>query len=293
LIPIQNQSVSPDELLTVVTGIAAQSNGVSFYAVNTGSTTEGNHLGSNTFQRIQKPAIAILAGGRVDGPSVGQVWHLLDTRYQIPGALINVETIQQTNLDQYNTLILVDGDYNSLSEAFTARLKTWLEAGNTIVAYERAINWLTKAGLLTVEWARQKTNDDGIYEDYQLVQRAAGIPGSIVEIKADLSHPLFYGYTKSNIPFWKSTSAVIADTATSKYNYPARFSASPLLSGYLPKRFANTLSKTPAVLVKTVGGGKIIAFTDDPNFRAYWYGTNRLLANSIFFGNLINPGTGR
>jgi hypothetical protein len=293
LVPVQNQSVTLDQLYDLINEVAAQSAGVSFYAVNTGSTTEGNHLGSNTFQRIQKPSVFILAGGRADGPSVGQVWHLLDTRYQIPGALINVESVAQANIDQYNTLVLVDGDYSNLPEPFVARLKTWVEAGNTIVAYERAINWLTRAGLLTVEFARQRTNDDGIYEDYPLVQRAAGIPGSVVEIKADLSHPLFYGYTKSNIPFWKSTALVIADTVTSKYNYPARFSASPLLSGYLPRRFANTLSKTPAVLVKTVSAGKVIAFTDDPNFRAYWYGTNRLLANSLFFGNLINPGTGR
>ena len=27
---------------------------------------------------------------------------------------------------------------------------------------------------------------------------------------------------------------------------------------------------------------------DNPNFRAFWYGTNRLFANAIFFGNTIN-----
>ena len=30
---------------------------------------------------------------------------------------------------------------------------------------------------------------------------------------------------------------------------------------------------------------------DNPNFRAFWYGTNKLMANMIFFGNLIQMGT--
>ena len=29
----------------------------------------------------------------------------------------------------------------------------------------------------------------------------------------------------------------------------------------------------------------IIGFSDNPNFRAFWYGTNKLFANAIFFGD--------
>ena len=37
--------------------------------------------------------------------------------------------------------------------------------------------------------------------------------------------------------------------------------------------------------IGTIGKGKIIYFTDNTNFRAFWYGTNKLLMNAIFFGN--------
>jgi hypothetical protein len=30
----------------------------------------------------------------------------------------------------------------------------------------------------------------------------------------------------------------------------------------------------------------VILFADDPAYRSYWLGTNRLLLNAIFFGNL-------
>jgi hypothetical protein len=43
-----------------------------------------------------------------------------------------------------------------------------------------------------------------------------------------------------------------------------------------------------AVTVHGAGKGKIIAFSTSPNFRSFWYGTNRLFANAVLFGNLIS-----
>jgi len=37
--------------------------------------------------------------------------------------------------------------------------------------------------------------------------------------------------------------------------------------------------------VQRMGSGRVIAFTDNTNFRAFWYGTNKLLANALFFGH--------
>ncbi|EJF10172.1 hypothetical protein [Pontibacter sp. BAB1700] len=33
--------------------------------------------------------------------------------------------------------------------------------------------------------------------------------------------------------------------------------------------------------------------TDNPNFRAFWFGTNKLFLNSIFFGQIISGGSAR
>ena len=33
--------------------------------------------------------------------------------------------------------------------------------------------------------------------------------------------------------------------------------------------------------------GRIIVFSEDPNFRAVWYGTNRLFMNALMFGQMI------
>ena len=44
---------------------------------------------------------------------------------------------------------------------------------------------------------------------------------------------------------------------------------------------------TPAIIVNTYGTGKVIVMADNPNFRAFWYGTNKLFLNALFFGNQI------
>ncbi|MCH7785433.1 MAG: hypothetical protein IIB06_08470, partial [Bacteroidetes bacterium] len=45
------------------------------------------------------------------------------------------------------------------------------------------------------------------------------------------------------------------------------------------------LKNTVPFKVSKLGNGHVIYFTDNTNFRAFWYGTNKLLMNAIFFGD--------
>jgi len=36
------------------------------------------------------------------------------------------------------------------------------------------------------------------------------------------------------------------------------------------------------------GQGRVILFSDNPNFRGTWYGTNKMFLNALFFGSLIS-----
>ena len=58
---------------------------------------------------------------------------------------------------------------------------------------------------------------------------------------------------------------------------------------YIIKHFVishkEELKNTSVCKIGNLGKGKVIYFTDNTNFRAFWYGTNKLLMNAIFFGN--------
>ena len=58
-----------------------------------------------------------------------------------------------------------------------------------------------------------------------------------------------------------------------------------LLSGYISKENTELLKKSVPFKIKRYGSGKIFLFSDNTNFRAFWYGTNRLLMNSVYLSN--------
>ena len=83
---------------------------------------------------------------------------------------------------------------------------------------------------------------------------------------------------------------IFVETAQNPYATPAVFSSKPLLAGYVHERQRKLLPGAAAIVVGGIGRGRIICFSGNPNFRAFWYGTNRLFANAVFFGNLISDG---
>jgi hypothetical protein len=49
----------------------------------------------------------------------------------------------------------------------------------------------------------------------------------------------------------------------------------------------SALAGTPSLIAERSGEGSIILFADNPNFRGYWYGTNKLFLNAPFISKLF------
>lgn len=67
------------------------------------------------------------------------------------------------------------------------------------------------------------------------------------------------------------------------YNNPVQYTDSPLLSGYISTTNLDSLKGTSAVKIQRLGRGRIVGIVNNTAFRAFWFGTNKLLLNSIFF----------
>jgi hypothetical protein len=59
------------------------------------------------------------------------------------------------------------------------------------------------------------------------------------------------------------------------------------------KENGDAIKNSAAVIVSTVGGGRVISIADNPNFRAFWLGGSKLFLNAIFFGRNVDAGSGR
>ncbi len=71
------------------------------------------------------------------------------------------------------------------------------------------------------------------------------------------------------------------------YNNPIQYTNNPLMSGYISEENLKMLKNSVPFQVQKMGKGRVIVFTDNTNFRAFWYGTNKLLMNAIFFGGMM------
>jgi hypothetical protein len=73
----------------------------------------------------------------------------------------------------------------------------------------------------------------------------------------------------------------------SSFNNPIQYTKNPLISGYISKENLDLLKETVPFQSIRKGDGRIIIFTDNTNFRAFWLGTEKLLWNAILFSKLM------
>ena len=67
----------------------------------------------------------------------------------------------------------------------------------------------------------------------------------------------------------------------------ARYAAEPLLSGYISNPNLARLDSTAAVIADRLGQGAIVLLLDNPSFRGFWFGTDKLFLNALFFGSIL------
>lgn len=288
LIPISIQEdMDADEIHELVQTVVKE-DGIDMYAANTGMTTEGFSLGSRSYVTLEKPEVVMLIEGGVDSYEAGEAWHLLDQRMHMPITLMSIDMFNRANLKDYNTLLMVDGRYNDISESAKSKLKTWIQEGNTVVATKSAGKWLSDNGIGGFKY-KSSSNDSlpqrpfGNREEYQGAQV---IGGAIFDARIDLTHPIAYGMNKEEISLFRDHS-LFMEKASNPYANPIMYTATPLKAGYISEEKEEMLRNTAGVGIAPYGEGIVIALTDNPNLRAFWYGTNKLFMNSIFFGKVM------
>ncbi len=256
---------------------------VEVYALQSGYAASGPDLGTRTASILEKPVIGLLTGSGTSSYNAGEVWHLLAERFQIPISLLDVQMIDRANLNRYTTLVMAGGGYSGLD---VEKMTDWIRAGGKLITIATATDWAIRSNLLSLE---EKTLDtDSLLADFSYAElnKARGalvIGGAIFEARLDITHPLAYSF-RETVPLFRRSSTFYELPSTPGQNV-AMYSRSPLLSGYISEERLKQVSGSAALVAKNMGRGSVVAFMDNPNFRAFWYGSNRLFLNALFFGD--------
>ncbi len=258
--------------------------GVDVFGVDTGLALNGIDLGSPSIEPVAMPRPLLLIGGEVSPYEAGEMWHLLDTRVEVPLSMQHANHVDFTKLDRYSHLILVDGFYADLKPEEHQALTEWISEGGTLVVTRTAAEWAIRNKLATFEVdVVEEPKPQGHEFSHRDDVIAKGIiGGAIYQADLDNSHPLAYGLSNDMIAFTKAGTQVLKPAAQD-FLTVATYTETPLAAGYSSKENVERIKNTPAVLAQRLERGSIIVFNDNPVFRGYWLGSARLMVNSLFF----------
>lgn len=245
-------------------------------------------LGSGDFTiPVKQPAIALVAEDPIQAYSFGWAWHKLDRQYDLPTTVVRMHSLGGTDLSDFNVLVLPEV-YDTtqfktlLGSSGVSRLQQWVRDGGTLVTIGRAIDAAKgPLGLLDLpSWYEDEEHEDA--------QRFT-VPGAVYRARLDSLDWLASGYAEPDFPVLiysnrlyrqpdgppSSTKRVVAHLVDEA---PTR------LAGFAWPEADERLPGSVFLYEQRIGQGRIIAFAEDPTFRGYWRGADRLFLNAVILG---------
>ncbi len=277
---------------------AAKDHGLRILASNTGLVSAGAQLGGPHVKWVRPPKAALL----VDRPAsyaAGHTWYLFDQVWRYPLTRVAGSNLSRLDLNEYNVLILPDGDYSEREgpgEKDVGRLRQWISQGGTLILIKRAAMWATQkpVALLSVQVknkpappsakpATDKPADEIVAAPAP--QPADPAPGAFLRASVFREHWLTFGCSDALEVFYQGN-VILTPPDLSKGRSLVTFAAPPdvLASGFCWPETLELVAQTPYLVYEAQGAGHVVAFTDDPNFRAMYPASQRLFLNAVVFG---------
>ena len=301
-------SENGDTVHDVVRRLALE-HGLSILATDTGLVDEGAGLGSFHVSWVKPPRVAML----VDRPAsqfAGHTWYLFDQIWHYPVTRVPGSAISDLDLSKYNVLILPDGRYpGPLGEPFVARIKDWVRGGGTLILVKGAASWATEksVGLLASKPVKKvvktepepkpdpekKAAEKGEKPAATTEPKAEGdkpeespdpVPGAFLRATVYDDHFVTFGSPAEVFPLI-NTDLILAPLKPTDGRNLVNFAARDLLvSGFCWPQTLELMAGKPLVVYQSLGKGHVVAFADDPNYRAMTPTSQRFFLNAVFFG---------
>jgi hypothetical protein len=256
--------------------------GLQLRAVDSGLGDPGYPaLGAADMIPYRKPNIALVAEEPVHAYSFGWAWYTLDRQYEIPVTVLRAGSMAGMRLDGYDVIVLPELTPGAmaalLGDAGLDRLRRWVRDGGTLVTIGSATDF-ARDQLALIALRSWYDTDAG-----RSAQRLE-VPGAILRASLDPQHPLAGGYHE-DLPVLLNSSRIYLEPEGPPHpgrRVVARYAQNaPLVAGHA---WPETMERIPGAVFmyeERAGRGRVIAFAEDVNFRAFWRGADRLFLNSV------------
>ena len=308
IVPFDRQEIDRAEIVDLMRTIAAE-DGVTVHALTSGRSpigTAGANVGGPSAVSLAEPSVLLVVGRDINLYDAGEIWHLLDYRMQMPVTLRARDRLDGIDWTRYTHIVFSSGEYEGYEPDFAGRLRQWVADGGTIIGLRDAAPWvrssvldwidpeseegLAAAAATEEEPEEEEETERAPYSEKDDREAVEVVGGAIFAGDLDISHPLGFGYKQREIFLHKNVEEPMEPTEN-PYGTVIAYSAEPVLSGYVSEKNREALAGTAALIAERMGNGSVILFADNPNFRGYWYGTNKLFLNALFFSSAFQPPT--
>jgi hypothetical protein len=256
-------------------------------------TASGPGLGTDHFEPVPPVRPLLVTGPGTRMYDAGEAWFTLDQRLGLPPVMVDMVRLKTIDLRNYTHLLLVDGQYGDIGGTLKKRITTWISDGGILIAIQRGASWAESLCFSNdecrAEEPRQAADEPQAtpiaYGEFADQRARRLISGAIVNAQVDNTHPLAYGLDEQ-IPLFRRGSTLL-EASDNPFATPVRYTDNPLVSGYIGPKRLEEMGGHPAVIAERHGKGLVVRFANNPLFRGFWRGTERLWINSLFFGPLV------
>lgn len=299
---------NPADLATRL-GAIARKHDAEVVPIDSAFADEGSSLGSNLTKTMKMPRVLLAWDAPTQSLSAGWARYALERQYGLAATAVRVGSFGRADLSRYDVIVLPSGSYGgALNAEAVRRLRAWVANGGTLITLAEASRWAARAdvGLLdTASELRGGVPDtdapakpfgaDGAAAATQpidpqkaiepLRERPFAITGAIVRVLLDTEHWLAAG-TDGELQAMLEGDRIFTPIRLDKGRNVGRYAGVDRLtaSGLIWDAAKAQLAHKAFVIDQPVGRGHVIAFAEDPNFRAYTEASSLLFVNAVLLG---------
>jgi hypothetical protein len=239
---------------------------------------------------IKPPRVGVYHGW---GGNIDEGWtRWVLEQFEFPYARVHDAAIRAGQLNaSFDVILLPDATYRQMlngfgrgsmpdeyvggmTEAGVANLRSFVESGGTLVAMDRAADLPLSAFGLPVHNVTANRGESEFY-----------IPGSILRLSVDSTHPLAWGMPSDVAAFFINSPAFAPSDAALRSRIVARYpDRNLLMSGWILGE--PVLAGQAAVMDVPLGRGRVVLLGFRTEHRGQPHGTFKFLFNSLFLNSL-------
>jgi len=290
----------------------ARTHGVELVRIDTAFVDSGMSLGSGSMVSLKAPRVVMLWDTGTQPMSAGWTRYTLERRFGQPVTAVRVGSLGRVDLTRVDVLVLPSGTYTTIAGDGLRRIKDWINAGGTLITIAEASRWAARdnVGLLSTSTelkggkpegeppSADKPGDKDTKEgsasagpiDFEKAiqperERPDGTPGALLRVTLDPEHWLSSG-TDGEIQAMVEGPRIFTPLKLDKGRNVGIYGKGDALvaSGLVWSDGRTQYASKPYLMDQPLGGGHVIAFAEDPNYRAFTEATSLLFINAVLLG---------